>query len=78
MTNEFFPHSSEVTPEEKKLWNRQSSLLSECHQINAFEHEGRIYLGHNVTAVKNFIKNNPTPADFGVWLQKNYKEITHK
>lgn len=43
--------------------------------MEAFQHNGTMYLGNAVEVIKNFIKNNPEPADFNTWLQRNCQEI---
>ncbi len=56
--------------------DRTGKLLHECKQVSCFEHEGRMYLGYYVDAVKQFIAENPKPADFSVWLQDTHKQLT--
>lgn len=55
--------------------SRLLDLTDSCHEIEVFSHENRIYLGNRTNAVKLYIKNNPEPSDFGVWLQDNYKQL---
>ena len=59
---------------EKDL-KRKSKLRKQCYLNICFEHEGRIYLGNPDKAIDSFIKNNPNPADFSVWLQDNFREL---
>lgn len=55
---------------------RIMNLLKDCKHVSCFEHEGRLYKCYEVDAVKEFIKNNPTPADMSVWFQNNLIELT--
>jgi len=55
--------------------SRLLNLIDSCEEISVFKHENRMYLGNLTNAVKRYIKNNPTPSDFSVWLQNNYKEL---
>ena len=61
----------DYTPEQKRKYD----LINSCNAIDCFTHEGRIYAGSIIYAVESFIKNNPNPADFSVWLQKNLIEL---
>ncbi len=61
----------DYTPEQL----REMSLFRKCIQIDCFMVEDRIFKGYFVSAVKEFTKNNPQPADFYVWLQDNYTEL---
>lgn len=54
---------------------RLMKLIGQCKEVLVFEHEGRLFKGYFVDAVKAFIKNNPFPADMNVWFQKNYREL---
>lgn len=54
---------------------RYKKLLKECKDIGVFEHEGRLFKGYKAFAVVQFIKSNPEPEDFNVWLQDNYEGI---
>jgi len=60
---------------EVKEIKRKNKLRKQCSLNVCFEHEGRIYLGSPDKAVQMFIENNPNPADFSVWLQKNFREV---
>ena len=55
--------------------SRLLNLIDSCHEVEVFTHENRMYLGNITNAVKRYIKDNPTPSDFGVWLQDNYKQL---
>jgi hypothetical protein len=55
--------------------NRLMKLINSCEKVSVFKHEGRMFLGDEIQAAKEFIANNPQLADFSVWLQQNYKEI---
>jgi len=55
--------------------SRLLNLIDSCEDVHVFKHEGRMYFGNKTQAVKDYIKNNPTPSDFSVWLQNNYKEL---
>ena len=66
-----YENVGEFTPEEQRM----NKLLDSMEPVHAFRHEGRMYLGYLVNAATDFIKNNPFPADFSVWLQDNYKEL---
>jgi hypothetical protein len=63
------------TEEENAHHNRVSTLMSQCKEVCCFEHEGLLFMFYYVDAVKAFIKNNPTKADFNVWLQRNYQHF---
>lgn len=65
---------SNLTPDEIREYEKLKNLLDKCKEWEFFEHEGRIYRGHYITACKEFIKNNPTGGDFSVWLQDHYNE----
>lgn len=51
-------------------------LWRQLDYVPAFSLGGRIFLGNASDAVADFIKANPEPADFYVWLQDNYKEVS--
>jgi len=57
---------------------RFERLKSKGVQLDVFQYEGRFFIGKLETAIQNFIKNNPDPADFYVWLQDHYTEISVK
>jgi len=61
--------------ETSRLLNLAILLFDRCVEVSVFKHENRMYLGNLTNAVKRYIKNNPTPSDFSVWLQNNYKEL---
>lgn len=67
----FSSRSRELNPDEIRIME----LLKKCTDVLAFEYEGVKYLGYHVTAIKQFVADNPQPADFHVWLQNNYKQI---
>ena len=52
---------------------RYRNLLQQTKPVNFFEHEGTIYKGNQRIAAINFMLDNPTPADFKVWLDNNYQ-----
>lgn len=55
--------------------SRLLNLIDRCVEVSVFKHENRMYVGNITNAVKRYIKNNPMPSDFSVWLQNNYKEL---
>jgi len=55
--------------------NRASKLIDKCKIVPAFIYEGIIYEGYIEKAVLAFVEAEPFPADFHLWLQKNYKQI---
>lgn len=54
---------------------RKKSLMQQCRFVPSFEVEGRRYKGYPSDAVEEYIKYNPQPADFSVWLQNNWQQI---
>lgn len=48
-------------------------LFRECSDLKVFRNNGNFYKGSGAEAVQEFIKANPEPADFHVWLQDNYE-----
>ena len=54
---------------------RSAKLIDKCKIVPAFSYEGIVYEGYIEKAVFDFIKAEPNPADFHVWLQKNYKTL---
>ena len=67
----FYENVADYTEQEKRFLK----LMESCKSIDCFEHEGRTYKGDKVMAAKSFIKNNPQPADFSVWLQDHYRQL---
>lgn len=68
----------DITPlakEEQDWYDRFTRLHRNITQLNIFECEGRLYYGDTVNAIKEFIKNNPQPADLSVWLQDNWEAV---
>jgi hypothetical protein len=61
----------EIDANESRLLN----LVDSCEDVEVFKHGSRMYFGNKIQACKNYIQNNPTPADFSVWLQNNYKQL---
>jgi hypothetical protein len=55
--------------------DRAINLLKKISDVTVFEYEGVMYMGSKLLAVRDFMKNNPQPADFHVWLQDNNKKI---
>jgi hypothetical protein len=64
--------TTEYTDEQKGL----ITLVNKCKSIQVFEYEGEMCLGSLIDACKDFVKNNPNPADFHVWLQDHYERLT--
>jgi hypothetical protein len=52
------------------ITERISKLKNQTKTIDVFAYEGCFYLGSAETAILDFVKNEPYPADFHVWLQK--------
>lgn len=61
-------------PPDPKL-ERLLSLLAQCEEVATFELEGRMFLGYKPEVIKAFIKANPLPVDFSVWVQQHYREL---
>ena len=56
-----------------EMTGRFRKLMKETKSVDFFEHGGRIYKGSRRVATIAFMLNNPTKADFSVWLDDNYK-----
>ena len=61
----------EYSPEASRLLN----LFDSCEDVAVFKHGDRMYFGDKYSAVREYIRCNPEPSDFSVWLQQNYKEV---
>lgn len=67
-------YKEQPSPETERL-ERLLNLLKRCSETEVFELGDTMYLGNRVEVIKSFIKNNPDPADFEVWVDKNYPRL---
>ena len=54
---------------------RVTKLMRQCTEVDVFELEGVYFLGYYPEVIKEFVKNNPHPSDFYVWVTMNYSKL---